>query len=58
MSSSKKASVQTISLTVIENFFDALAANGIDMNGVCDELMNEGLSSFKEAFIEILNALE
>lgn len=58
LSSSKKASVQTISLTVIENFFDALAANGIDMNGVCDELMNEGLSSFKEAFIEILNALE
>lgn len=58
LASSKKASVQTISLTVINNFFDALAANGIDMNDVCDELMNEGLSSFKEAFIEILNALE
>lgn len=58
LSSSKKASVQTISLTVIENFFDALAANSVDMNGVCDELMHEGLSSFKEAFIEILNALE
>ena len=58
LSSSKEVNVQNIPLTVIENFFDALAANGIHMNSVCDELMNEGLSSFKEAFIEILNALE
>lgn len=41
----------------IENFFQSLHANGIDMNGVCDELMDEGLRAFKEAFVEILNEL-
>lgn len=42
----------------IKNFFESLAANGIDMNSVCDELMDEGLSAFKEAFVEILDALK
>lgn len=42
----------------IENFFHSLLANGIDMNIVCDELMDEGLSAFKEAFVEILNELK
>ncbi|MDX1808377.1 MAG: transaldolase [Sulfurospirillaceae bacterium] len=41
----------------IESFFDTLKANGIDMDSVCDELMKEGLSSFMEAFKEILKAL-
>lgn len=58
LSSAKEPNIQDISPAIIENFFNALVANGIDMKGVCDELMNEGLSSFKEAFIEILNALE
>jgi len=43
---------------LIENFFNSLAANGIDMNRVCDELMDEGLCAFKEAFVEILNELK
>ena len=42
----------------IENFFNSLEANGIDINIVCDELMDEGLSAFKEAFVEILNELK
>jgi len=42
----------------IENFFHSLSANGVDMNSVCEELMNEGLSAFKEAFVEILNELK
>lgn len=42
----------------ISNFFDSLSANGIDMNAVCEELMTEGLSAFKEAFVEILNDLK
>lgn len=58
LSSTKEPTIQDISPAIIENFFNALVANGIDMKSVCDELMNEGLSSFKEAFIEILNALE
>ena len=42
----------------IQNFFDSLKANGIDMQNVCDELMEEGLSAFKEAFVEIMNDLQ
>ena len=42
----------------IENFFHSVEANGIDMNVVCDELMDEGLRAFKEAFVEILNELK
>lgn len=42
----------------IENFFHSLAANGIDINMVCDELMDEGLSAFKDAFVEILDELK
>ena len=53
--------VQTCALPIsdwIENFFHSLAANGVDMKVVCDELMDEGLSAFKEAFVEILNELK
>ena len=42
----------------IEAFFNTLAQKGIDMNGVYQELMLEGLNSFKEAFVEILNSLK
>ncbi len=42
----------------IDNFFNALSANGIDIDQVYETLMQEGLKSFKEAFIEILTALE
>ena len=41
----------------VKNFFDSLDANGVDMDKVCDELMEEGLVAFKEAFSEILVAL-
>lgn len=54
----KELKEQTMTKQSIDNFFNALAANGIDMNIVCEELMHEGLGSFKEAFVEILNALE
>lgn len=43
---------------VIDNFFASLLANGIDINVVSDELMNEGLCAFKEAFNEIMEALK
>lgn len=42
----------------VQNFFDSLSANGIDMEKICDELMEEGLVAFKEAFSEILVALK
>ncbi|MBV5278956.1 MAG: transaldolase [Campylobacteraceae bacterium] len=42
----------------IKNFFDSLLANGVDMEVVCDALMEEGLGAFKEAFREILEALK
>lgn len=42
----------------IKNFFDSLLANGIDMEVVYNELMEEGLSAFKEAFVEILDTLK
>ncbi|MDD3341948.1 MAG: transaldolase [Sulfurospirillaceae bacterium] len=43
---------------VIDNFFASLLANGIEINTVCDELMDEGLRAFKEAFSEIMEALK
>jgi len=53
-----KKSNPSLSPEDIDNFFNALSANGIDMDQVCDTLMEEGLKSFKEAFVEILTALE
>jgi transaldolase len=55
---SPKKVYPALSNEATENFFNALSANGIDMNAVCDTLMEEGLKSFKEAFVEILTALE
>jgi len=53
-----KKSNPPLSKEDIDNFFNALSANGIDMHQVCNTLMEEGLKSFKEAFVEILTALE
>lgn len=41
----------------LEHFFDKLRENKIDIDNVCDELMEEGLNSFMEAFKEILETL-
>ncbi|WP_458700784.1 transaldolase [Sulfurospirillum sp. 1307] len=38
-------------------FFDKLEENGIDMQKVYDELLEEGLQSFKDAFKQILKEL-
>ena len=51
-------SIEIPSNEEIEAFFNSLAHKGIDMNGVYQELMFEGLNSFKEAFVEILNSLK
>lgn len=58
VANSKELKAQTLSIESIDNFFNALSANGVDMTRVYDELMCEGLSSFKEAFGEILKTLE
>ena len=58
IASQKQCFAHDVSSQSIENFFNALEANGVVMETVCDELMHEGLKSFKEAFLEILNALE
>ena len=42
----------------IDAFFTVLNNDGIDMNQVYTELMDEGLEAFKEAFKEILKELE
>lgn len=56
--SSKECEAIELRSDWIENFFHSLAANGVDMNVVCDELMDEGLSAFKDAFVEILDELK
>lgn len=58
IASSKECKPVELRADWIENFFHSLAANGVDMKVVCDELMDEGLSAFKEAFVEILNELK
>ncbi|WP_333803090.1 transaldolase [Sulfurospirillum sp.] len=58
IASSKESAPIELRSDWIENFFNSLSANGIDMQLVCDELMDEGLSAFKEAFVEILNELK
>ncbi len=41
----------------IDLFLEKLDKSGIDLKNVCDELIKEGLGSFKEAFKEILDTL-
>ncbi len=42
----------------IEAHFNALKDNGIDINKIYDELMQEGLKAFEEAFSKLLKSLE
>ena len=42
----------------IDTFFANILAAGIDMEKVYDELMEEGVSSFNDAFEEIMNTLK
>ena len=55
-----KDSAQEMELNAdeVKKFFDSLEAHGIDMKKVYNELMEEGLVAFKEAFSEILVALK
>ena len=58
MASSKEEKFVAFKSEEIEIFFDALLERGVDISRVCDELMDEGLSAFKEAFVEILDELQ
>ena len=58
ISNAKMAPEVVVNKDEIDNFFASLLANNIDINSVCDELMNEGLRAFKEAFGEIMEALK
>ena len=42
----------------IDNLFIQIENNGINIGGICTELMEEGLSSFKDAFRDILETLK
>ncbi len=42
----------------INHFLSQIEDKGIKINEVCDDLMEEGLQSFKDAFKEILNSLK
>ncbi len=42
----------------IDTFFAQLADAGIEMNAVYDQLLDEGLAAFEEAFSQMLSALE
>ena len=54
----KSSDAKEIKLTKeYEEFFKSLEKNGIDMQKVYDELLNEGLESFKDAFKQILKEL-
>jgi len=54
---SSKADGKILIDSEIDMFLRNLDRNGIDLSTVCDELMSEGLDSFKEAFKEILDTL-
>lgn len=53
-----KAQKLPIDAEKIEAHFAAIAAAGIEMDTVYKKLMDDGLEAFKEAFAEILTALE
>jgi len=42
----------------IEAFFEQLASSGIDMDSVYDQLLDEGIVAFEDAFSQMLSALE
>jgi len=43
---------------VIEAYFNTLADAGIEMDGVYDRLLKDGLKAFEEAFTQMLNTLK
>ena len=47
-----------IEQNLIDEYFSILALNGINMQEVYEELLNEGLEAFKEAFRQLLESLE
>jgi transaldolase len=47
-----------ISKSEIDNYFDNLEANGIDMQKVYQELLDEGLKAFEDSFAELLETLK
>ena len=53
-----KESKTPVEITKIDQFFDDLKDNDINLEKIYDELLAEGLSAFKEAFKEILNTLK
>lgn len=58
VSAQKETQPVELRMDLVENFFNALEANGVNMDVTCAELMDEGLSAFKEAFVEILDELK
>ncbi len=55
--SSNKADTEVKASEKTGDILNLLQENSIDLDSVCDDLMQEGLSSFKDAFKEILDAL-
>ena len=53
----KSKAVEKIPTKEYENYFSELKLNGIDMHKVYDELLEDGLKSFKDAFAQILKEL-
>ena len=53
-----KTPIEPLSKDVIDGFFDVLKEQEIDIDNVYQELMDEGLEAFKDAFEEILKELE
>ncbi len=47
-----------INQSKIDNYFDNLHSNGIDINLVYDELLKDGLEAFENSFIELLELLK
>ncbi len=55
---SKKKDEKVLIDDEVDLYLGELNKKGIDLSVVCDELMREGLGSFKEAFKEILDTLK
>ncbi len=53
----KKENALPVDSAIIEVHFEKMASIGIDLDGVLQKLIDDGLEAFKEAFSEILEAL-
>ncbi len=58
LKSKNKDAIEPLSQEVIDGFFDVLKDQDIDIENVYQELMDEGIQAFKDAFEEILKELE